>query len=193
SDTPSVSSRSDALDPMSGAGITVTATRWITARTVEADISTALINPFAVNGPHRIRVTLPSDYNQNPTARYPVLYLLHGGAGGNSAQWTTGGGATEAITEGRPVIVVMPDGGKVGWFTNWVDQSQGAQNWAQFYLTQVIPWTDLNFRTVASRNGRAIAGLSMGGYGAVRLAQDRPDLFASLARFSGAVDLVDLG
>jgi len=193
SEAPSVSSRSDALDPVSAAGITVTATRWITARTVEADISTPLINPFAVNGPHRIRVTLPNDYAQNATARYPVVYLLHGGAGGNSAQWTTGGGATEAITYERPVIVVMPDGGKVGWFTNWVDQSQGAQNWATFYVTQVIPWTDQNFRTVAAKNGRAIAGLSMGGYGAVRLAQDRPDLFGAVGSFSGAVDLGDLG
>ena len=50
-----------------------------------------------------------------------------------------------------------------------------------------------NFRTVASKQGRAIAGLSMGGYGAVWLAQDRPDLFASVASFSGAVDLGDLG
>jgi S-formylglutathione hydrolase FrmB len=178
---------------VSAGGITVTATRWISPRTVEADISTPLINPFAVNGPHRIRVTLPNDYNQNVTARYPVVYLLHGGAGGNSAQWTSGGGAAEDITDGRPVIVVMPDGGKVGWFTNWVDQSQGAQNWAQFYLTQVIPWTDSNFRTVAAKNGRAIAGLSMGGYGAVRLAQDRPDLFGAVGSFSGAVDLGDIG
>jgi esterase/lipase superfamily enzyme len=87
----------------------------------------------------------------------------------------------------------MADGGKVGWYTNWVDQSRGAQNWADFYLNQVIPWVDGNLRTIASKSGRAIAGLSMGGYGAVRLAQDRPDLFASVASFSGAVDLGDLG
>jgi S-formylglutathione hydrolase FrmB len=174
-------------------GITVTATRWISGRTIEADVATALISPGAVNGPHRIRITLPNFYDQNPTARYPVIYLLHGGAGGNSAQWTTGGGAAELITTGRPVIVVMADGGKVGWFTNWVDQSAGPQRWADFYLTQLIPWVDGNLRTVAAKQGRAIAGLSMGGYGAVRLAQDRPDLFASVGSFSGAVDLGDLG
>ena len=190
---PSTSSNTSALDLSSGSGITVTATRWISPRTLEADISTPLVTPFAVNGPHRVRVTLPNDYFQNVTARYPVLYLLHGGAGGNSAQWTTGGGTAEQISDGRPIIIVMPDGGKVGWFTNWVDQAQGAQDWAQFYLSQVIPWIDGNLRTVAARSGRAIAGLSMGGYGAVRLAQDRPDLFASVASFSGAVDLGDLG
>ena len=177
----------------SASGITVTGSRWITARTLEADISTPYIAARAVNGPHRIRITLPNDYAQSTQTSYPVIYLLHGGAGGSSAQWTTQGGAAEAITDGKPVITVMPDGGKVGWFTNWVDQSGGAQRWADFYIDQVIPWVDTNFRTVKAKNGRAIAGLSMGGYGAVRLAQDRPDLFASVASFSGAVNLGDLG
>ncbi len=187
------SSDIDAPNFVSAAGITVNAVRWISPRTLEVDVSTAKVAPIAVNGPHRLRVTLPTGYFQNPTARYPVVYLLHGGAGGNSAQWTTGGGAVEPITDGKPVIVVMPDGGKVGWFTNWVSDSGAAQQWASFYLDQVIPWVDGNMRTVAAKNGRAIAGLSMGGYGAVRLAQDRPDLFASVASFSGAVDLGDLG
>lgn len=185
--------KADAPNLMSRNGITVTATRWISARTIEADITTALISANAVNGPHRIRVTLPNDYFQNANARYPVIYLLHGGAGGNSAQWTTGGGDAEGITNGKPVITVMADGGKVGWFTNWVSPGNSTQKWADFYLTQVIPWVDGNLRTVAAKSGRAIAGLSMGGYGAVRLAQDRPDLFASVASFSGAVDLGDMG
>jgi S-formylglutathione hydrolase FrmB len=183
----------DAPDLVSRDGITVTATRWISPRTLEADVTTALISANAVNGPHRIRITLPTDYFQNPTARYPVVYLLHGGAGGSSAQWTTGGGDAEGITAGKPVITVMADGGKVGWFTNWVNPGSSTQRWADFYLTQVVPWVDGNLRTVAAREGRAIAGLSMGGYGAVRLAQDRPDLFASVASFSGAVDLGDAG
>lgn len=186
-------SETEALPLDSSDGITVTASRWVSPRTLEVDISTPFIAPVAVNGPHRIRVTFPVGYDDDPEVRYPVLYLLHGGAGGNSAQWTSGGGAAEAISAGRPVIVVMPDGGKVGWFTDWVDQSGGAQRWASFYLDQLIPWVDHNLRTVAAKGGRAIAGLSMGGYGAVRLAQDRPELFASVASFSGAVDLGDLG
>jgi S-formylglutathione hydrolase FrmB len=183
----------DAPNMASGNGITVSGWRWITSRTFEVDISTAKVAPNAVNGPHRVRVTLPNDYFTSGTTRYPVLYLLHGGAGGNSAQWTTGGGTEEAITNNRPLITVMPDGGKVGWFTNWKDQSQGAQAWADFYLSQLIPWVDANLRTIAAKNGRAIAGLSMGGFGAVRFAQDRPDLFAYVASFSGAVDLNDSG
>ena len=183
----------DAPNMVSGNGITVSGWRWITSRTFEVDISTAKVSANAVNGPHRVRVTLPGNYFTSGTTRFPVLYLLHGGAGGNSAQWTTGGGDEENITAAYPVITVMPDGGKVGWFTNWVNQSGTTQNWADFYLTQLIPWVDANLRTIASKSGRAIAGLSMGGFGAVRFAQDRPDLFAFVASFSGAVDLGDSG
>jgi S-formylglutathione hydrolase FrmB len=185
--------QADAPNLTSGFGITVGASRWISARTLEVDISTAKVAANAVNGPHRVRITFPNDYFTSGTTRYPVLYLLHGGAGGNSAQWTTGGGAEEQITDGQPLITVMPDGGKVGWFTNWVNQAQGAQNWRDFHIDQLIPWIDANLRTIPAKAGRAIAGLSMGGFGAVRYAQDRPDLFAYVGSFSGAVDLGDSG
>ena len=79
----------------------------------------------------------------------------------------------------------MPDAGKVGWETNWVDQSGGAQAWRDFHVDQLIPWIDANLRTISSKSGRAIAGLSMGGFGAIRYAQDRPDLFTYAASFSG--------
>ena len=185
--------RADAPAMASGNGITVAGWRWITARTFEVDIATAKVSSASVNGPHRVRVTLPSSYSSSSTTRFPVLYLLHGGAGGSSSQWTTGGGAVEAITTNHSLITVMPDGGKVGWYTNWVDQSRGAQAWRDFHVDQLVPWIDANLRTIASKGGRAIAGLSMGGFGAVRYAQDRPDLFAYAGSFSGAVDLNNYG
>src|SRR4051794_20708558 len=185
--------RADAPAMTSGNGITVSAWRWITSRTFEVDITTAKVSANSVNGPHRVRVTLPNTYFDTTATRFPVLYLFHGGAGGNSAQWTTGGGDAEGITNGKPLITVMPDAGKVGWETNWVDQSGGAQAWRDFHVDQLIPWVDANLRTIASKSGRAIAGLSMGGFGAIRYAQDRPDLFAYAASFSGAVDLGDSG
>lgn len=183
----------EAPNMASGNGITVGGWRWISSRTFEVDISTAKVAPAAVQGPHRVRITLPGDYFQSGSTRYPVLYLLHGGGGVNSAQWTTGGGDAEQITRNAPLITVTPDGGKVGWYTNWVNQGGTAQNWKDFHLSQLIPWIDANLRTVASKSGRSIAGLSMGGFGAIRYAQDRPDLFAYAASFSGAVDLGDSG
>src|SRR5438552_18510222 len=86
----------DAPSLVSGNGITVSGWRWITGRTFEVDISTAKVSANSVNGPHRVRITLPNDYFQSGTTRYPVLYLLHGGAGGNPAHWPTGGGAEGA-------------------------------------------------------------------------------------------------
>ena len=183
----------DAPNLVSGNGITVSANRWITARTFEVDISTTKVAAAAVQGPHRVRVTLPSNYFTSGSTRFPVLYLLHGGAGANSAQWTSGGGDEENITRNASLITVMPDGGKVGWYTNWVNQQGGAQNWEDFHINQLIPWIDANLRTIASKSGRAIAGLSMGGFGAIRYAMDRPDLFNYAASFSGAVDLGDSG
>lgn len=191
--TQATTARADAPNLTTGNGITVTANRWISPRTFEVDISTADIAANATNGPNRIRVTLPNNYFSSPNARYPTLYLLHGGAGGNSAQWTTGGGAVEPITDGKAVITVMADGGKVGWFTDWVNQAKGAQKWADFYENQLVPFIDRNLRTIATKQGRAIGGLSMGGYGAVRITQDRPDLFAAVASFSGAVNIEDGG
>ncbi|WP_425506606.1 alpha/beta hydrolase-fold protein [Streptomyces rectiverticillatus] len=63
----------------------------------------------------------------------------------------------------------LPDGGRRGWYANWLDQktAAGAQNWENFHINQVIPFIDANLRTVAARQGRAVGGLSMGGFGAL--------------------------
>lgn len=160
-------------------------------RTWVIDVSSDNIDPGAVNGFHQIFVTLPSNYLDNGAWRFPVLYLLHGGGGGRSSDWVLGAGDAEAITEEHSLITVMPDGGKVGWYTNWVNTAQGAQAWQDFHLNQLVPWIDANLRTAAIRESRAVAGLSMGGYGAIRYATERPDLFSYTASFSGAIDVSD--
>ena len=185
--------KADAPNVFSTYGITVKYSFWLTSRTLVVGISTPAVGERGVNGQHEVRITFPVGYFNDPRLRYPVLYLLHGGAGGSSRQWTSEGGAAEFITQNYPIITVMPDGGKVGWYTNWVNQSGTAQNWMQFHIYQLIPWVDANFRTIAEKSGRAIAGLSMGGFGAISYAQERPDLFAYAGSFSGALDLEDQG
>ena len=177
----------------SGWGIQVRGSWWHTSRTAIISIYTDVIATNAVNGPHEIRVTIPNGYWNTGGTRYPVVYLLHGGAGGSSRQWTSEGGAAEWITRNAPIITVSPDGGKAGWYTNWVNESAGRQAWEHFHLYQLIPFIDGNFRTIARKEGRAIAGLSMGGFGAIHYAQQRPDMFAYAASFSGALDLEDQG
>lgn len=172
-------------------GLTVTDGREVPGleRTIEMDVTTPSITPRAVHGPHRLRITLPESYRDDPTTRYPVLYLLHGGDGGSALQWSTGGGEVERFTAGHDVITVMPDGGKVGWYVDWTDAANGPQAWEHYHLLQLLPWVDANLRTIARPDARAVAGMSMGGYGAIRYAQRRPDLFAAAVSLSGALTL----
>lgn len=167
----------------SGHGITVTAEHQVDARRIDLTVTST-----AVAGPHDVHVLLPTDYR--PAERYPVLYLLHGALDGPDS-WLTDGDV-ERITAGRPLITVVPDGGLKGWYTDWAHPRDAApQQWETFHIDQLIPFVDDNLATIASRNGRAIAGLSMGGFGAMRYAARHPDLFAYAASFSGALDLLN--
>lgn len=133
-----------------------------------------------------VRVLLPQ--NVEAGRRYPVLYLLHGGVG-NYRDWIRGG-QVDRLTMDLPLIVVMPDGGRIGWYTDWFNHGEGGQpQWETYHIEQLIPWIDAMFPTVATREGRAIAGLSMGGFGAMSYAARHPDIFIAAAAFSGFVDI----
>lgn len=141
--------------------------------------STALGRDVPVN------VLLPADYRTAPHRRYPVLYMLHG-AGDTYAAWVDNTDIEEAV---RPfdLIVVMPDAGHgpdAGWYSDWRD----GPAWESFHIGELVPFIDQHFRTIPNRSGRGIAGLSMGGFGAMSYAARHPDLFAAAASFSGAVD-----
>jgi S-formylglutathione hydrolase FrmB len=133
-----------------------------------------------------VRVLLPTDYLATGL-RYPVLYLLNGSLDDQTA-WTTKGDAT-AITEDFPLIVVMPSGGADGSYSDHYNfGSFGNPRWESYHITQLIPWIDAHYRTVGTRAGRAVAGLSAGGGGAMKYAARHPQLFVAAAAFSGAVD-----
>jgi S-formylglutathione hydrolase FrmB len=147
------------------------------------------VNTTAVQGQHQVIVLLPEGYSANTTTRYPVLYLLHGALAGPTG-WVNPPGAAAQITDPYKVITVIPDGGVKGWYTNWVNGWQlSPQNWLDFHLGQLVPWIDANLQTIANRSGRAVGGLSMGGFGSIHYAESRPDLFSYAAGFSGALDL----
>lgn len=138
-----------------------------------------------VKGEQHIKIILPSGYHDQPDRRYPVLYFLHGAPDDPIQQ------NYPALTMSDEMITVIPDGGAKGWYANWLNQNTalGAQNWENFHLEQVIPFIDANLRTIATKKSRAIAGVSMGGFGALRYAQVRPDLFSQTASLSGDIDL----
>jgi S-formylglutathione hydrolase FrmB len=167
-----------------GNGITVDSQQLVNSndpRLYELELSTS-----ALPSPVDVRVLLPTNYD--PSQQYPVLYLLDG-TSGSASDWTDLGNA-EQTTAGLPLIVVMPnidlngDGG--GWCTNW---SNGAENWETFHIDQLIPWVDANLPTIANRSGRAIAGLSQGGFCSMSYAARYPDMFSTALAFSGAPDI----
>ena len=117
-----------------------------------------------------------------------MLYLLNG-RGGSQLDWTLAGDAT-ATTAPYQVITVMPSGGRGGFYANWLNFGKGGPpKWETYHIDQLIPFIDANLRTIPKRQGRAIAGLSMGGFGAMSYAARHPDLFVSASSFSGALDV----
>lgn len=122
---------------------------------------------------------------------FPVLWLLHGGDD-DLRCWTTTGDA-EALTEGLPLVVVMPDCGRGGWYSDWhrSDTELGRQLWASYHLEELRPWVEATMPVRTDRRGRTIAGLSMGGFGALSYAARHPELYCFAASFSGALDIRD--
>jgi S-formylglutathione hydrolase FrmB len=164
--------------------------RTLSIKTLEPRLQQATLATTAVSGGKtRVRVLLPSGYRHDGKRRYPVLYLLHGALENESAYTTQDFGLRE-YTRKLPLIVVMPDSGTAGGYVNWWNLGKGGPpQWETYHVRQLIPWIDAHYRTVGTREGRAVAGLSMGGDGAVKYAAKHPDLFVAAHAFSGAVDL----
>lgn len=123
-------------------------------------------------------ILLPAPYDS--AARYPVLYLLHG-FGGNHLDWTERTGIEEFVAQ-WPLIVVMPDGGN-SWYVN--SRTRASDRYEDYIVTDVRLHVENRYRVDSTR--RAIAGLSMGGYGALVLAMRHPDLYQFAGSLSGAV------
>ena len=113
---------------------------------------------------------------------FPVCYLLHGLSDDHTtwARYTS----IERHVAGLPLIVVMPDGGR-GFYCDAV----AGPAYERHLLDDVIGFVDRTFHTIAERQGRMIGGLSMGGYGAVKLALKCPQLFCSAVSHSAALDV----
>jgi putative tributyrin esterase len=131
----------------------------------------------------KYNVVLPARYDQT-TDRYPVLYLLHG-LTSNYTAWARM--KVPEYAHGYDLIVVMADAGN-SWYVNWAKSDEGQKNrWEDAIVKDLIGHVDATYRTVAKREGRAINGLSMGGFGGLMLGLRHPDLFCSIGSHSGAI------
>jgi len=146
----------------------------------------------ALGGRHQpVDVYLPPGYTLHPRRRYPVLYLLHGEPGRPGAFLSTvrmGVVEDTLVTLGRarPLILVMPFG-STGTFTDeeWANGVRPHQGWATFVARDLVRAIDRRFRTIRRGAGRAIGGLSEGGYGAINIALHHPGEFRVVESWSG--------
>jgi S-formylglutathione hydrolase FrmB len=131
-------------------------------------------------------VVLPSAYNAS-SKRYPTLYFLHG-LFENERSWSERGGhqvLEELRAQGEigDFLVVLPNGGK----TFYVNSYDGRDRYEDFFIQELVPRIDRKYRTMPSAQARGISGTSMGGYGALHLAMDHPDVFGSASAHSAAL------
>ena len=130
-----------------------------------------------------INVVLPKNYEKSDV-HYPVLYLCHG-LTSNYHEFEHVG-VPEYLNR-FDMIVVMVDAGN-SWYVNWAKSEKNQHNnFADLVCKDIITYVDEHYRTIAARKGRAICGISMGGFGAMSLGLSHPELFCSIASHSGAL------
>jgi S-formylglutathione hydrolase FrmB len=153
-----------------------------------AKVDTLEIKSSAMNKTLKAAVSLPDSYAKSKRT-YPVIYLLHG-AFGKFSDWlrkTPDQNSIKALCDQHQVIIVMPEG---EGFSFYIDSPVNpASQFETFITSEVILAVDKKYRTIASKDGRAITGLSMGGHGALSLSAKHPELYSAAGSMSGAVDI----
>ncbi|MBR5072640.1 MAG: esterase [Bacteroidales bacterium] len=150
----------------------------------------------------RMTVYTPAGYEDNPKAKYPVLYVLHG-IGGDEDAWVTQGRATQILDnliakgEAKPMIVVFTNGNisqeaaplenSTGYTRPTMDLPQTMEGTFETAFPEVVKFIDSHYRTIAKKQGRAICGLSMGGFHTLYITLNNPDMFNYSGMFSAAI------
>jgi S-formylglutathione hydrolase FrmB len=141
----------------------------------EQDLS---VQSPALGGQVSVRLLLPAHYETEKARLWPVLYLLHGCCD-SYVSWTRSTDI-EQLTERSDILVVMPDGGKAGFYSDW----QSGPRWETFHTTELPKLLTQHYRASPVA---AVAGVSMGGLGALDYAARHPGMFTVAASFSGIV------
>lgn len=155
----------------------------------------ALVGNLQGESPDRdVFIYLPPGYATNRNQRYPVVYLLHG-YGLTAERWMDftkmADSADKNIAAGtlKEMILVSPDGYTKHGGSMW-SASPTIGDWETYVAEDLVAYVDKNYRTMAARESRGLAGHSMGGYGTLRIGMKRPDVFSSMYPMS-ACCLID--
>jgi S-formylglutathione hydrolase FrmB len=152
--------------------------RIVATESLSARMQDLTIDSPALGTQVRVRLLLPASYRAHPERRWPVLYLLHGCCD-TYVSWTRSTDV-EALTARSDLLVVMPDGGRAGFYSDW----RAGPGWETFHLSEL---PRLLAGTYHAGTVRAVAGVSMGGLGALGYTARHPGMFAAAASFSGIV------
>lgn len=134
----------------------------------------------------KIKAAIVTPDNYTKSREYPVVYLLHG-AGGNYSDWVKKSTSAASYADTYNLIIVCADGGVTSWY--WDSPVDPTYKYETYITKELIPFVDKNYKTIKSRNGRAITGLSMGGHGGLYLGIKHQDLFGAAGSMSGGVDI----
>jgi S-formylglutathione hydrolase FrmB len=142
------------------------------------------IRSVALGGRVHARVVLPPGYDTHPNTRYPVLYFLHG-LPATSGTYQGNDWLVDALEGAGRAILVMPQGARAGDADpEYLDWGVG-RNWSTYIATELPRFVDAHFRTIRTRRGRAILGLSAGGYGSTIIGLRHLGTFAVVESWSG--------
>ena len=130
----------------------------------------------------RLLLITPPGFSVTATRRWPVLMLMHGADAGPSS-WIENTGLVE-LCAGLDALVAIPEAGQIGFYSDWYRPARDGTRprWERFHLDEVQRLLSERYRAAPTR---VIAGVSMGGYGAIAYAAKRPGMFAGAASFSG--------
>jgi S-formylglutathione hydrolase FrmB len=160
---------------------------WVLlARPSGAEVTCEAVPSAILGRSVNVCVSLPPSYSSG-TKRFPALYFLHG-LFENERSWSERGGLYILLDlwgkgEAGEFIVVLPDGGK----SFYINAYGGHERYEDFFMTELVPWVDGKFRTIASPAARGISGVSMGGYGALHIGMEHPEVFGSASAHSPAL------
>lgn len=166
---------------------------WVTQRVQAPRVSFHTFESAAAKTTVSYHLFTPAAYEREPGRRFPVVYWLHGSRGGLPGIPQVAARFTAAIEADKapPCLVVFVNGLPEGMYVDWKDGSAPLET---MIVKELVPHIDASYRTLAAREGRALDGYSMGGYGAARLGFKYPELFRAVSIMGGGPlqeDLLD--